>query len=428
MGKWKRYIPDGMKDILFDECNLKLNIERCLRKVYKYSGFYEIISPTLEFYDVFNSTNQSIPQEKMYKLFDSAGRILVLRPDMTTPIGRITSTKLNGSTYPLKLCYTSNIFRINENLNGKMSEITQSGVEVIGVKNSKTDAQILITAIKALLQLGLKNFKIELGQANFFKALIENINLHEEEIEKLRKLIENKNSISLSNFLREKEIGVHEEDIKILEKLPQLFGNIEIIDKARSLTKNPRAIEALDNICEIYSIIEKIGLSSYIAIDLGMVQNLDYYTGVIFKGYADEVGDYILSGGRYDNLIEQFGSSLPATGFAINVDNIMMALMKQNPQNHNKDKKICIFYKDEFISEAYKIQNTIIDKEFICELSLFDNEEKSLEYCKDAKLDRMISILDNNVLKIYNIKSEEIRVINIDEFETFFKSKNIRGY
>lgn len=359
----------------------------------------------------------------MYKLFDSAGRILVLRPDMTTPIGRITSTKLNGSTYPLKLCYTSNIFRISENLNGKMSEVTQSGVEVIGVKNSKTDAQILITAINALLQLGLKNFKIELGQANFFKALTENINLDEEEVEKLRKLIENKNFISLSNFLREKEIDVHEEDIKILEKLPQLFGNIEIIDKARSLTKNPKAIEALDNICEIYSIIEKIGLSSYIAIDLGMVQNLDYYTGVIFKGYADEVGDYILSGGRYDNLIEQFGSSLPATGFAINVDNIMMALMKQNPLNLNKEKRVCIFYKDEFISEAYKLQNTIIDKEFICELSLFDSEEKSLEYCKEAKLDRMISILDKDILKIYNVKSDEIRVINIDEFETFFNKK-----
>lgn len=421
MGKWKRYIPDGMKDILFEECEIKLTIEEHLRKVYKYSGFSEIISPTLEFYDVFNSSNQSIPQEKMYKLFDSSGRILVLRPDMTTPIGRITSTKIKSSVYPLKLCYTSNIFRINENLNGKMSEVTQSGVEIIGVKNLKADAEVIITAINALLELGLKNFKIELGQANFFKALIQDIQLDEDEIEKLRTLIENKNFITLSNFLREKEEGVDEENIKILEKLPQLFGDIEIIDKARSLTKNEGAIEALNNIRDIYSIIEKIGLSSYITIDLGMVQNIDYYTGIIFKGYAEEVGDYILSGGRYDNLIEQFGLCLPATGFAINVDNIMMALKKQSLLSPKENKKICMFYKEEYICKAYELQNMLRKQGFICELSLLDDEKESLEYSKEAKVDKMISISDENNIKIFNIESEEYNSARSEELLNMLK-------
>lgn len=421
MGKWKRYIPDGMKDILFEECDIKLTIEECLRKVYKYSGFSEIISPTVEFYDVFNSNNQSIPQEKMYKLFDSAGRILVLRPDMTTPIGRITSTKIKGSVYPLKLCYTSNIFRINENLNGKMSEVTQSGVEIIGVKNVKADAEAIITAINALLELGLKNFKIELGQANFFKALIQDIQLDEDEVENLRKLIENKNFITLGNFLRDRKEGVDAENINVLEKLPQLFGDIDIIDEARDLTRNEKALEALNNIQDIYNIIEKIGLSSYITIDLGMVQNIDYYTGVIFKGYAEEVGDYILSGGRYDNLIEQFGLSLPATGFAINVDNIMMALKKQSTLNLNENKKVCIFYKEEYISKACKMQNILRKKEYICELSLLDDEEKSLEYSKEAKVDKMISILDESNMKLFNIKSGECKLLKIEDFSDMFK-------
>lgn len=421
MGKWKRYIPDGMKDILFEECDIKLTIEERLRKVYKYSGFSEIISPTLEFYDVFNSNNQSISQEKMYKLFDSAGRILVLRPDMTTPIGRITSTKIKDSIYPLRLCYTSNIFRINENLNGKMSEITQSGVEIIGVKNLKADAEVIITAINALLDLGLKNFKIELGQANFFKALIQDIKLDEYEIEKLRELIENKNFITLSNFLRDKQDDIDEENIKVLEKLPQLFGDIESVDKARDLTTNKRAIDALDNIHGIYSIIEKIGLSDYITIDLGMVQNIDYYTGVIFKGYADEVGDYILSGGRYDNLIEQFGINLPATGFAINVDNITIALKKQNLLTSKENKKVCVFYKEEFISEAYELQKIIRKKELICELSLFDDEEKSLEYAREASVDKMISILDEDNVKVFNIQLGEFSLLNKEKFLTMLR-------
>ncbi len=187
MENWNKYIPEGMKDILFKESNIKLNIEDQLRKIYKYSGFSEIISPTIEFYDVFNSNIQAIPQEKMYKLFDNLGRILVLRPDMTTPIGRITGTKMKDCTYPLKLCYTANIFRVNEKLNGKRGEITQSGIEIIGTNGIKSDVDSIVTAINALLSLGLKNFKIELGEAGFFQALTENMEIKEENLKKIKR-------------------------------------------------------------------------------------------------------------------------------------------------------------------------------------------------------------------------------------------------
>ncbi|MCY6371635.1 ATP phosphoribosyltransferase regulatory subunit [Clostridium ganghwense] len=421
MSKWKRYIPEGMKDILFDECSTKLFIEEKLRKIYKFSGFSEIISPTLEFYDVFNSENQPISQEKMYKLFDNTGRILVLRPDMTTPIARITSTKIKDTTYPLKLSYTSNIFRINENLNGKMSEITQSGVEIIGTNNLKADAEIIITAIKSLKELGIKNFKVELGQANFFKALIEEIQINDEEAEKLRRLIENKNYISLGNFLRDKEAYVYKENIDILEKLPQLFGDINIINKARSLTRNCKALEALDNIYDIYKIIEKIGLSSYISIDLGMVQNIDYYTGIIFKAYVDEVGEYILSGGRYDNLIEEFGPKLPATGFAINVDNTMVALKKQGKFKIRAYKKVLIFYRENFLQDAYKLMDIIHSKNMICQLSLYKDEEESLEYARNSEMDKMISIIDEKNIKVFRVDTGEYMIVG---FEKFIKMLN----
>lgn len=416
MGKWKRYIPDGMKDILFEECNEKLTIEESLRRSYKQSGFSEIISPTLEFYDVFDLESQSISQEKMYKLFDNAGRIMVLRPDMTTPIARIASTKIKQSNYPLRLCYNSNIFRINENLNGKTSEITQSGIEIIGVKNIKADAEAIINAIEALLNLGLKNFKIELGEAKFFKALIEDTEINEEDLEKMRSIIENKNYVTLSNFLRDKQYSISEDNIEILEKLPQLFGDINIIDEARSLTNNQKALEALDNIHNIYKIIHEIGLSSYISIDLGMVQNIDYYTGIIFKGYVEEVGDYILSGGRYDNLIKQFGTNLPATGFAINVDNVMDALKKQNTLKIKENKKILIYYKEEHLKKAYELMHLIRQNDFICELSLFSEESESMEYGKENKIHSMISIIDKNTIKVFDLLTNECDVVKMDKY------------
>lgn len=427
MGTWKRYIPEGMKDTLFEECEMKLEIENTLRKIYKYSGFSEITSPTLEFYDVFNSSNQPISQEKMYKLFDSSGRILVLKPDMTTPIARITSTKLKESIYPIKMCYTSNIFRITEDLNGKMSEITQSGIEVIGSKNLKSDAEVIITAIRALLSLGIRNFKIELGQADFFKGLIENIEFDDEEMEKLKRLIENKNYVTLGNFLEDKRCEIGEENINILKKLPQLFGDVEIIDKARQLTKNDKSLKALDNVYKIYRIIDEIGLSSYISIDLGMIQNIDYYTGIIFKAYVDEVGEYILSGGRYDNLIKEFGLDLPATGFAVNVDNIMMTLKRQKIFKPKKEKRVLVYCKENYLKKAYELVNKIQDMKVVCEISLFDDEEKSLQYGVKSNMDEMITFISEEEIRLYKLKDREVKNINLKDFKIEFNWKRGQG-
>ncbi|MBN3376049.1 ATP phosphoribosyltransferase regulatory subunit [Clostridium botulinum] len=417
MENWNKYIPEGMKDILFEESNIKLNIEDQLRKIYKYSGFSEIISPTLEFYDVFNSNIQAISQEKMYKLFDNLGRILVLRPDMTTPIGRITGTKMKDCTYPLKLCYTGNIFRVNEKLNGKLGEITQSGIEIIGAKGIKSDVDSIVTAINALLSLGLKNFKIELGEAGFFQALIENMKIKEENLKKLKEIIRNKNYVALKKFLDEIISKFSKNDFEIIENLPKLFGGIEIIEKAKSLTKNEKALKSLNDIYNIYKSIEDIGLGSYISIDLGMVQNIDYYTGVIFKGYVEEVGDSILSGGRYDNLIQHFGIELPATGFAINVDDIMIALKKQNTMSMDKDKKVLIFYKEEFLRKAYDFMQELKMKKIICELSLLDDDKEILLYSKKKGIDFIIGFMGEEKLFVKDLKSDKIAFLKKDEIE-----------
>ncbi|KIN81086.1 ATP phosphoribosyltransferase regulatory subunit [Clostridium botulinum] len=417
MENWNKYIPKGMKDILFEESNIKLNVEERLRKIYKYSGFSEIISPTIEFYDVFNSNIQAIPQEKMYKLFDNLGRILVLRPDMTTPIGRITGTKMKDCTYPLKLCYTANIFRVNEKLNGKRVEITQSGIEIIGTKGIKSDVDSIVTAINALLSLGLRNFKIELGEAGLFEALTENMRIEEENLKKLKEIIRNKNYVALKKFLDEISLKYSKEDFEIIENLPKLFGDIEIIEKAKALTKNEKALQFLNDIYNIYKSIENIGLGSYISIDLGMVQNIDYYTGIIFKGYVEEVGDSILSGGRYDNLIQHFGVELPATGFAINVDDIMIALKKQNTMSMDKDKKVLIFYKEEFLRKAYDFMQELKMKKIICELSLLDDDKEILLYSKKKGIDFIIGFTREEKLFVKDLKSDKIAFLEKNEIE-----------
>lgn len=398
MNKWKKYIPDGMKDILFEECKTKVEIEDKFRKLYLEEGFEEVISPTIEFYDVFNGPNQPMEQEKMYKLFDVQGRILVLRPDMTTPIARIAATKLKDHPLPLKLCYSANIFRINENLNGKINEITQSGIEIIGCESLKADVEAIMIGIKALLAAGLKNFKIELGQAEFFKGITENLELTEDEIEKARKLIENKNFAGLKNFIEDNEGKINQDAQRVLMELPNLFGGIEVINAAKSLTKNEAALKALDNIQQVYFTLERLELNEYISIDLGLVQHINYYTGIIFKGYSSDFGSNILSGGRYDGLVEQFGEMLPATGLALNTDNILQALKKQAISKTTNKNKFLVHYVEKNIEFAFNMAEKLRENGYEVEISLFDSSEMAAVYAERKNKDYFIYFNSDKVI------------------------------
>lgn len=383
MANWRRYIPEGTKDTLFEECSKKIYIENILRKTYVESGFMELKSPTLEFYDVFNIENTTLPQEKMYKLFDNQGRILVLKPDMTIPIARIAATKLKEAPHPLKLCYTSNVYRVNESLHGKNNEITQSGIEIIGVKSLKADVEAIIIGIRSLLNCGLKDFKIELGQAEFFKAVIEETNLEDEKKEKLRESIESKNFTTLSELLEVEGKNIDGKVLNVLREMPGLFGGIEILDKAEKLTlDNEMAQAALNSIRKVYAVIESIGLSSYLSIDLGMVQDLNYYTGIIFRGYTHGVGGNILTGGRYDNLITQLGDNEPATGFAIDVDSVMSALDDSNQTFEDRRTKVLICYGSDSFKEAYEKALELRNKGIIAEISSFDNNIEAANYAE----------------------------------------------
>jgi len=400
----RKYIPEGTRDILFDECTNKKNIEDVLRSVYIEMGYKEVNSPTFEFYDVYNLKNQPIKQEKMYKLFDNMGRMMVLRPDMTTPIARIAATKIKNRKYPVKLCYTGNIYRMNEVLNGKISEVTQSGIEVLGSNNLRADVEVLIVAIRALIKTGLKEFKIEIGQAEFFKSIIEDIDIDEEAIEQLRTLIENKNFSEVENFIAENKEKLKDKS-NILSKLPELFGGREVIEKAQKLVNNEKALDTLNTISKVYEIVSKAGYSEYLSIDLGMVQHINYYTGLIYRGYAKGIGDTLLSGGRYDNLISQFGCDIPATGLAINVDNLMEALESINKNYKTTFVEYMVF--GEKIEKAYFEAEAFNKKRIKAEVSLFDTLYETIEYCKENKIDKIKNIDNGQTIDVRSIDYEK---------------------
>ncbi|MFP3122842.1 ATP phosphoribosyltransferase regulatory subunit [Ectobacillus funiculus] len=384
MTKWKRANPSGTRDVLFEECTLKEEIEQRLRRVFISRGYEEVRTPTIEFYDVFSFRNRPIDEEKMYKFFDHHGRILVLRPDMTIPIARVVGSTMMKP--PLKLTYSGNIFRANKSMTGKYNELTQTGIEIIGVDNLRAEIECIVSAITALQDVGLTQFKIEIGQVKLYKSIVKKLSLTEEDEAILREYIENKSYTGLSQFLEEKKFDQNDETVQLLQRLPRLFGGLDVIDEAESLAANAEMKEAIQRVRDIYETVERLGYGHYISVDLGMIQNLDYYTGVIFRGYAHEVGDEILSGGRYDELMEHFGESLPATGLALEVDQIVRVLKEQNPPSKEEPTEVLIHYSLETIEEAERLRALYIKEGVKTELSMMSSLEETFSFARANKI------------------------------------------
>lgn len=316
MKRYAKLTPEGSRDLLFEECDDKKEIESSLSALYKENNYRKVITPAIEYFDVFNSENTGIEADEMYKLSDSYGRTTVLRPDNTMPIARLVATRLTEEDFPVRLYYNQNIFVRNKALAGRTDEIAQSGIELIGDGSMDADLEALSMAVEALKRVKINSFKIEIGHAGFFNAVLNNMNISKTERADICNLIEGKNYAALGDLLN--KIGSTPETA-VLHRLPRLFGGIEVLGEAKRLYKNDDADKALDYIEAIYKQLQTMGIADCVMIDLGLVNRSNYYTGVIFRGYAEGSGLTVLSGGRYDNLISEFGMDAPAIGFGVDV-------------------------------------------------------------------------------------------------------------
>ena len=324
------HTPEGVRDIYRDECLKKIAVQDGIKKVFHLFGYEDIETPTFEFFDIFNKERGSVTTQEMFKLFDRDNNTLVLRPDMTPAIARCVAKYFMDSQAPLRLCYRARTFINNSSYQGRLKETTQTGAEMIGEDSPEADAEMIAMVVTALKSAGLKEFQVELGQVEFFRGLADEAGLDEEAQEELRELIENKNFFGVEELLEERPM--RPEVKELLSRLPQLFGSLTDISQLRALTDNERALKAIDRLEKVQEILKAYGVSDYISYDLGMLSKYKYYTGIIFKAYTYGTGDYIVTGGRYDKLLVQFGTDRPAVGFAIVIDRLLQALSRQKIQ------------------------------------------------------------------------------------------------
>lgn len=359
----KNIIPEGTRDLILDECVRKKELELEIENILNKWGYKEVITPTIEYYQTFNGGFQNLREEDMYKFFDDKGRILVLRPDMTIPIARVVATKFKEINPPIRLRYTSNVFRVHESLGGKKNEYTDCGVELIGLNGIDSDVEILITALESLKILKETGYKIEVGNINFFNSAVEWLKLDLEQRSFLAKLIDEKSMKELEEYLDMLNVG---DDYKnFFMKLPWLFGGVEILDIGEKYAINNEILNEIKYLRNIYEILDNLGYGDKLTFDLGIVPRLNYYTGIIFKGYVEGIVDTVLRGGRYDDLISTFGRDLPAVGFSINLDPLVQL---EDEKNNGKEEKYRIIYNPKDIVVAIKQGQVLRNLGYVAEL------------------------------------------------------------
>lgn len=394
------HTPEGVRDIYNSECAKKLQVEASIHEMLALYNFKDVETPTFEYFDIFNQERGTIASKEMYKFFDKEGNTLVLRPDFTPSIARCAAKYFKEEELPIRLCYNGKTFINNSRYQGKLKEISQLGAELINDDSVDADAEMIALVIESLKKAGLEEFQIEIGHADFMNGILEEANLDEEEAMEFKNLMEAKNLFGVEDVIASKHLNSELEELIL--KLPSLFGNEDNLSYAKARVHNTRSIKAIERLEQLQNILKIYGLENYISFDLGMLSKYNYYTGIILKGYTYGTGDVIVTGGRYDNLLRQFGKESPAIGFIILIDQLMLALSSQKIDIKTNTEQWMIIYDQKERKTAIDLVHQLRSTGKRAELMRKDGNkelEAYLEYAGRNQCDKVFYISKEDVIE-----------------------------
>ncbi len=410
---FKLHTPIGVGDLLPDETEIKKYVMRKIENVFEGYGYRAVETPMFEYIEVFSDEKMgSISPKEMFRFFDKDGSTLALRSDMTPPIARIAATAFNDSTMPLRFCYYGNAFRDSKSYQGKKCEFSQAGIELMGSDSTEADAETIAIAVKSVLACGINEFKLNIGQVQFFNAVLDEAGFNEDERNTIKDLIANRNYAGVEYFVEDKNIPSNIK--KLFLELPRLVGGSDILEYTKTLTKSREAQKALAEMEELYNMLILHGVSKYVSFDMGMVNQLNYYTGIIFRGYTYGTGYSIVDGGRYNNLVKQFGRDIPAVGFVVKVDEVISVLERNNYQFPSAKAKALIASTKSGMASAFKIADIYRKSGVKVENSLAGYTlDENIEYMKTKNMESLIFFKDAiNITYIRN--DEEKGIVSAD--------------
>lgn len=319
------YLPPGVQDLFQGEAAYRRRAEAVLRDLFWRWAYSELIPPTFEYEETLVVGAGPELRQVMYRFFDREGHTLALRADFTTQVARIAATKLFDWPLPLRCFYIGSVFRYEEPQVGRQREFTQAGVELIGADTPAADAEVVALAAAALEALKVRDFQINVGQMALFRALT--ADLPPDDVRRIREATDQRNPVRLMEALD--AAGLAGPRRALLASLPERIGGPEVLEDAMAFGGAVR--EAAERLAQVYHLLEAYGVAGRIVLDLGEVRGMEYYTGITFRGVAPGLGWPLLSGGRYDELIGQFGRPLAAVGFGLGIERVLLVAQDQPP-------------------------------------------------------------------------------------------------
>lgn len=341
--------PLGMRDTFPKIFEKQEAVRSKGREFLQLRGYEFLKTPTLEYYDTVGKAS-AIVESSLFKLVDTQGNTLVLRPDMTTPIARVASSKLLKEKIPLRLAYFENVFRAQEHEGGRPAEFSQMGIEIIGDSSVYADAEVILTVIDFLKQLDIEDFKITIGNAGILDAILRKNVETEEQFEKLHQLLVQKNLVGFEEAVARYRLPRSEEEtlLAFLEEATELKS-------IRQISKYLSEKQALLYMEQLASILEIADVAKYIAFDFTLASHMNYYTGMLFEVYAAGSGFSLGNGGRYDGLLSDFGKDVGAIGFGMRIDYLVEVMPKQEIE---KDDVLVLFVSTQ-LKEALETAETL---------------------------------------------------------------------
>ena len=307
------------------EARLRRTIEDAAMSVFEGWSYEEVITPSVDYYDLFEQGMGQAEAQRGFRFTDSDGRLLALRPDVTSSVARVAATLLADRPRPLRFCYAAPVFRQQPQSHAEWRrENTQLGCELIGAGGKQADLEVLRLAAEILTRLNLQSsYCITINNVEFFNGIAAELNLDTPAREQLRRLIDTREAAELERFLKDPGLA----------QLTRLTGKRDVLEAARRLINNQRSASALQSLEDLWTEIESLGLQDSFEIDLGDVPSLDYYTGLSLKIFVHGAGASVGRGGRYDGLTGNFGRAEPAVGFVLNLDALTEVVGRRGSQD-----------------------------------------------------------------------------------------------
>jgi len=392
-------------------------VEEQLRTNFESWNYNEVRSPSIEFVETLSTGVGSELINDMFKFQDFNGKLLALRAEMTGPVARIVTTRMQSAPEPIRLFYINNVFRYTQTNYKPEREFCQAGVELVGCNTSEADGEILALLVDSLKQVGLNEIRIDLGHASLLKNLLNAAGLDSSQKRAIQRLLACRDSIGLKKFMETNSFPSDLRDAFFdLSKCRHLK---KLSSVSLSGSKYDKANQQLESLTDLQDNLVDYGVDDFIFFDFSLTKKIEYYTGMVFEASVPNLGLPIGSGGRYDNFIEKFGKlKLPATGFALEIDKVLQALLAQGFEISN-GKKPMVIVSSKFRKTAIDAVNSLRDAGFVASLEItIRSIEKTVEYGKLTEADYVVNVESSVSMPatVYDLKTGNSQKMTLKDF------------